>query len=167
MRGKELKWLINFNKATLNFDYGKVTLESIVQALYLPGELKLEDPVPHPCGSRVFPGKKCSPQSDLSIVQVASNSDCSKLTTFAIRNLLIAEGELFANVAQSILPDGAQPQLCYSSGILTCSTISSPKPSNAGICMGVFESSRMRRIPRSERIWPPSPIARRMRPLRA
>ena len=33
--------------------------------------------------------------------------------------------------------------------------------------MGVFESSRMRWIPRSERIWPPRPMARRMRPVRA
>ena len=47
------------------------------------------------------------------------------------------------------------------------STISRPKPSRAGMCMGVFESRRMRWMPRSERIWPPRPMARRMRPVRA
>lgn len=31
-----------------------------------------------------------------------------------------------------------------STGMRTCSTISSPKPSSAGICMGVFDSKRMR-----------------------
>jgi len=43
----------------------------------------------------------------------------------------------------------------YSSGIGTCSTISRPNPSKAGMCMGVFDSKRMRRMPKSERIWPP------------
>ena len=33
--------------------------------------------------------------------------------------------------------------------------------------MGVFDSRRMRWIPRSDKIWPPSPMALRMRPLRA
>ena len=56
---------------------------------------------------------------------------------------------------------------CLRYGIATCSTISSPKPSSAGMCMGVFDSRRMRRMPRSDRICPPSPIARRIRPLRA
>ena len=31
-----------------------------------------------------------------------------------------------------------------STGIATCSTISSPNPSNAGMCIGVFDSSRIR-----------------------
>ncbi len=36
MRGKELKWLISLNRATLNFYYGKPTLKPIVQASFCP-----------------------------------------------------------------------------------------------------------------------------------
>ena len=35
------------------------------------------------------------------------------------------------------------------------------------MCMGVFDSRPMRWMPMSERIWPPSPIAHRLRPVRA
>jgi hypothetical protein len=32
--GDQLKWLLNLKKATLNFDYGKLTQKSIVQASF-------------------------------------------------------------------------------------------------------------------------------------
>lgn len=46
-----------------------------------------------------------------------------------------------------------------SAGIATRSAIRSPKPASAGMCIGIFESSRIRWIPKSDRIWPPSPVA--------
>ncbi len=45
----------------------------------------------------------------------------------------------------------------------TCSTISIPNPCSAGTCVGVFVSSRILRIPRSERICPPNPTCRSVR----
>lgn len=42
----------------------------------------------------------------------------------------------------------------------TCSAISMPKPCSAGTCVGRETSRRRRRIPMSDRIWPPIPVCR-------
>ena len=107
-------------------------------------------------------------------------SNCSRLIVLSILRGLLAKGDQYLtifiwkdNIDQYLLDTQRRTHsylstlLHSSTGIATCSTISSPNPSSAGMCIGVFESRRMRWMPRSDKICPPSPMARKIRPVRA
>jgi hypothetical protein len=135
MRSNDLKWRLNEEDATLKLHHGKLNPEVMVRL----SSGKMNEKTPHNLSG-------CAGSSS-RLFSLDSFSDFTRFRWQNVVNIdhISPESRKLPAKPNKLSATGPQPTRLHSStGIATCSTISRPNPSSAGMCIGVFDRSRMR-----------------------